>query len=188
LTARQRVRRWAQVSALGGFFASALAVAAPSAAALARCAAIAEPGARLACYDALSGVKSDSKTAAASPAAVAAPTPAAGASAPAPAPAPAAASSFASDPQNFGLTEAQRAPASLQAGPKSIEAHVTKMNETRQGSASAVLDNGQIWVFVDGEQEADVRPQDLITIKRGALGSFVLVTRSHHSYHVRRIQ
>jgi hypothetical protein len=51
-----------------------------------------------------------------------------------------------------------------------------------------VLDNGQTWVFVDSDQDAGLRAQDQITIKRGGLGSFLLVTTSHRSYHVKRAQ
>jgi hypothetical protein len=69
-----------------------------------------------------------------------------------------------------------------------IKARIAKVNETRWGSASVVLDNGQIWVFIDNEQDAGLAPQDPITIKRGAVGSFLLVTPAHHSYHVRRTQ
>jgi hypothetical protein len=192
--------RLAQLTTLGAIFASAFSAAAPSAADLAHCAGIADPAARLACYDALSADKAEGKLSAASPPAGSGAT-AATSTAPAPiAPAtavpsasaassaPAAPSRVASDPQNFGLTEAQRAPAQLQAGPKSINARIAKINENRWGPASAVLDNGQIWVFIDDAQDAGLKPQDPITIKRGAVGSFLLVTPAHHSYHVRRTQ
>jgi len=92
------------------------------------------------------------------------------------------------DLKNFGLTETQIAPEKAQAAPTSIKARIASISETRWGPVSAVLDNGQTWVFVDNEQQAGLRPQDPITIKRGALGSFVLVTPSHQAYHVRRAQ
>jgi len=190
----QGARPLARLTTLVGIFASAFSPAAPSAADLARCAGLEDPAARLACYDALSGHKAAGKGPAASaavpPGAVAAsstlPAPAAPATTAPPAPAPTA--PFSSDPKNFGFTEAQRAPASSQSAPKAIEARIAKINEPRWGPASAVLDNGQTWVFVDDEQDANLRPQDPITIKRGTLGSFLLVTSSHHSYHVKRTQ
>jgi len=163
--------RFAQLTALGGFFASAFSAATPSAD-LARCASIEDSAARLACYDALSGANAHGNPTASSQ----------------PAAASAAASTFSADPQNFGLTEAQRAPAQAQSGPKSIQARVAKIDESTDGHAAAVLDNGQTWVFIDGEQDAGLKPQDPITIRRGALGSFLLITPSHHSYHVRRTQ
>jgi hypothetical protein len=190
----QGARPLARLTTLVGIFASAFSPAAPSAADLARCAGLEDPAARLACYDAISGHKAAGKGPAASPAvpsgAVAASStlPAPAAPAIAAPPAPAIAAPFSSDPKNFGFTEAQRAPASSQSAPKAIEARIAKINEPRWGPASAVLDNGQTWVFVDDEQDANLRPQDPITIKRGALGSFLLITPSKHSYHVRRTQ
>lgn len=200
----QGARPWAPLTTLVGIFASAFSPAAPSAADLARCAGLEDPAARLACYDAISGHKAAGKGSAASPAvppgaaaasstlpapaapAIAAPATAAPTVAVPPAPAPA--TPFSSDPKNFGFTEAQRAPASSQSAPKAIEARIAKISETRWGAASAVLDNGQTWEFIDGAQDAGLRPQDPITIKRGALGSFLLITPSKHSYHVRRTQ
>jgi hypothetical protein len=199
------VLRFTQLTTLGLSLASASSAAVPSAADLARCASIADPTARLACYDAINGQYAAGKPTGAAPAAAgvtAAPSttaapattraPAVAATAESPtlaaAPAPAAASTFSSDPQNFGFTEAQLAPATLKAGPKAIEARVAKIEQSTYGRALAVLDNGQTWVFIDGEQNADLRPQDPITIRRGSLGSFLLITPSHHSYHVRRTQ
>jgi hypothetical protein len=178
-----------------GWSASGFSAPAPTAADLARCANIADSAARLACYDAVTANKSNATAAAAAtttPAPAAAPAPAAtpapsAPSAPA-APTPAAAA-FSSDPKNFGFTEAQRAPAAAQAAaPKAITAHIAKVIDTRWGPSYAVLDNGQTWEFVDSDQQAGLRPQDAVTIKRGTLGSFLLVTPSHHSYHVRRTQ
>jgi hypothetical protein len=175
------VLRLAHLTTLGGIFASAFSAAAPSAADLAHCAGIADPAARLACYDAISGNKSDGRPTAASP--PGAPAPAA----PAPAlpPAPAAAT-FSSNPDNFGFTEAQRAPAAARAAPQAITARIAKIVDTPLGQSYAVLDNGQTWVFIDSDQDAGLRPQDPITIKRGTLGAFLLITSSHHSYHVKR--
>jgi len=178
--------------------ASAFAAAAPTAADLARCASIADPTARLACYDSINGDHAAGKPTAASPPAAAGTTAAPSntravaepmtAVPPVAAAAPAAPSTFSSDPQNFGLTEAQRAPAQLQAGLQAIKARIAKINESAYGRTVALLDNGQTWVLIDAEQSGDLRPQDPITIKRGALGSFLLITPSHHSYHVRRTQ
>jgi hypothetical protein len=69
-----------------------------------------------------------------------------------------------------------------------LQAHVAQFTDNRVGHSYAVLDNGQTWMFVDGADDAGLRPGDAVTIKRGALGSFVLLTPSRHSYHVRRTQ
>jgi hypothetical protein len=190
--------------------ASAWPAAAPTAADLARCAAMTAPDARLACYDSLS-------TPPASPAAPAAPTASASAppapvinAVPAPAPpaatpapavlAPAAASSVpastgntassaapADDPQNFGFTQAQ-VQAHTQAPPppglQSIQAHLTNVLTDRQGNGYVLLDNGQIWTY-QGD-DGRMRPGEPVTIKRASLGSYIMVTQSKRSYHVTR--
>jgi hypothetical protein len=48
------------------------------------------------------------------------------------------------------------------------------------------LDNGQVWTF--NAPEALIRVGDTITIKRGALGSFLLTTPAHHTYKAQRSQ
>jgi hypothetical protein len=177
---------------------AAFSATSPTAGDLARCAGIAAPDARLACYDALAG-RSAPATAAAPTATLPAPAPpTAGAAtsatpaAPAAPPAPAPVSSFASDPRNFGLTEAQQhaqaQPHAAPEGPASVQARVTKLIDNRAGRAYVVLDNGQTWVFVDAADDARLSPGDPVTIKRGSLGSFLMLTPSKHSFHVRRTQ
>ena len=192
--------RLARITLLLGISVSAFSATSPTAGDLARCAGIAAPDARLACYDALAGRSA--------PAAAAVPTrtppapapapPTAGAAtnatpaAPAATPAPTPTASFASDPRNFGLTEAQQhaqaQPHAPPEGPASVQARVTKLIDNRAGRAYVVLDNGQTWVFVDAADDARLGPGDPVTIKRGALGSFLMLTPSKHSFHVRRTQ
>ena len=86
-------------------------------------------------------------------------------------------------PQNFGLSKhEQTAPEQ----PQEIRASVTQVSSDRQYNVYATLDNGQIWTFNDSD--ATLRSGDPVSIKRGALGSYLLVTADHHSYHVRRVQ
>ena len=165
------------------------------------CVAIASSEARLACYDKLAGRSADGTGTRAMPA----PTPAAS-SAPAreippavgpsavaatatTAPAPSIAAAAEPDPavaaQNFGLSSAQLR--SAPHGPQSIEARITQVGVDRGLRSYAVLDNGQTWLSTDGSMELD--SGENVTIKRAALGSFMLVsTTSKHSYHVRRIR
>jgi hypothetical protein len=179
-----RALRPVQVTTILGSFALALVAAAPSAADPERCTDIADPIARLACYDAVNGYTADRKpTTTAASSAMPAPAPPATAVSPAP-----AATSASSHRPGFGFTEAQRAPAQAQTEPQAIQARIAKIDVTRWAPASALLDNGQTWVFVDDGQDAGLKPQDPITIKRGTAGSYVLVTAAHHSYHVRRTQ
>lgn len=193
-----------------GVSVSAWSASVPTAADLARCAAMPAADARLACYDSLSPPSAGTAppAAAAVQGAVAvpatpspaAPAAAASASAPATAPAPvraaapapasapvpaaAPAPAAADDPRNFGLTPAQvRA---TPPGPQSIQARVTKISRNRFGSAYLVLDNGQTWSYTD--EDSRVGPGDLVTIKRAMLGSFLMITPSKRSYHVERVQ
>lgn len=158
--------------------AAAAAATAVRAEDLAHCAAIEAPDARLACYDALAhrAVK-PSASVAAKPSAVAAEKPSAAA-----APASAAAIS-AQDPNNFGLSLAQQHMAF--AGPTSIKARVEAINSGPNGQTYIVLDSGQTWSM--GENDGWLSKGDAVTIKRAALGAFLLTAPSNHSYHVRRV-
>jgi hypothetical protein len=51
-----------------------------------------------------------------------------------------------------------------------------------------VLEGGQTWVLTELLDDPRLGPGDLVTIKRGALGSFMMTTPSKHQYHVRRIE
>jgi len=184
--------------------ASAWPAAAPTAADLARCAAMTAPDARLACYDSLSAPAASAATPA--PAAPAAPTasapalpppaptapPAATPAPPVPAPAPATSAPASSavpadDPQNFGFTQAQ-VQAHTQAPPppglQSIQAHIANVLTDRQGNGYVLLDNGQMWTY-QGD-DGRMRPGEPVTIKRASLGSYIMVTQSRRSYHVTR--
>jgi hypothetical protein len=71
------------------------------------------------------------------------------------------------------------------AGPASIKAIVSQITEDRLNHVYLVLDNGQTWEFT--ETDPRVRPGDTVTIKRAALGSFLMLTPSRHSYRVERL-
>jgi len=141
---------------------------------LARCAAIDDANARLACYDALAGRKSQD---------VAQTTVTPSATASTAAPAPPAAPDPAAAAQKFGLSNVQQHKADE--GPNAIEAHVTKALVDRNRRAYLLLDNGQTWLVTDDEVQLD--DGEAVTIRRAALGSFMLTSASHHSFHVRRI-
>ena len=144
---------------------------------LARCAAIAGADQRLACYDTL--------------ARRALPPPPLPAAAPATAPAaaqtaaPVAASSAAANPApaNFGMSpHEQTAPDQ----PQAIKARVTQITTDRQYNVHVTLDNGQVWTF--NASDSPLRAGDAVTIKRSALGSYLLATADHHSWHAQRLQ
>lgn len=168
---------------------SAGALPAPSNADMARCAAIDAPDARLSCYDALAhrpAVNNQNNLIGTAPA-VNATAAASGASSAAVVPAPAAqppatVASIAADPKNFGLTAVQTHTADL--GPKSITAHISYVSSDQSGRTFVVLDSGQTWTVMDSD--GFLSNGDAVTIKRAALGSFLMMTPSNHSYRVRR--
>jgi len=118
----------------------------------------------------------------AAPAPVAAPP----VSVPVPAPAAAApAAAGAADGGNFGLSAAQQKIAPT--GPESIQAKVDHVYVNNASKSYVALDNGQTWTSTDGN--FDLFDGESVTIRRAALGSFMLVsTKSKRTYHVRRVQ
>jgi pyruvate/2-oxoglutarate dehydrogenase complex dihydrolipoamide acyltransferase (E2) component len=194
----RRAVHLAHITVLLGISLSASAATAPNPADLARCAGIAAPDARLACYDALSrsaerAVPAATATPAPAPASGTTPPPAAAAAAaaatatptaPALPSAPPSTPASASDARNFGLTQAQvhKSPE----GPAAIEAHIAKIINNPYARDYVVLDNGQTWTYTDSDEDARLAPGDQVTIKRASLGSFLMRTPSKHAYHVRR--
>ena len=162
---------------LGFLPLTSLAASAVNTSDLARCAAIAGADQRLACYDTL--------------ARRALPPPAAAAAAPSVAPAaaqavaPVAASGAATNPppQNFGMSRHEQTAPSQ---PEAIKALVTQITTDRQYNVHVTLDNGQIWTF--NASDSPLRAGDAVTIKRSALGSYLLSTADHHSWHAQRLQ
>ena len=165
------------------------AVAAPSNDDMARCAAITAADTRLACYDTLAHRPADKvPRVVATPPATSAPTaPATATAAATAAAAPAQASAAIpnpADPKNFGLTAAQQHTTDL--GPKSIAARISIVSSNQAGQTVVVLDSGQTWTVMDNDGR--LTSGDAITIKRAALGSFLMVAPSNHSYRVRRLK
>jgi hypothetical protein len=156
------------------------AAAAPPAAELARCAALSDTSERLACYDSL-----ECATKSAADERLACYDALAKSKAPQPQPAPvlaAAAATASNDPSSFGLTKHDTAPQ----GPKKIKARVASVTEDRHGNVTVVLDNGQTWAV--HELDPLLRSGDEVTIRRAALGSYLMTTAARHSYRVQRLQ
>ncbi len=122
---------------------------------------------RLACYDALAKAKSSPSKPAAAAAAVVAGAQTAG-----------------DDVSSFGLT--QHATLAAAQDPQKIRAKVASLTEDRHGNVTVVLDNGQTWAV--REPDPRVQAGDTVTIRRGALGSFLMTTPARHSYRVQRLQ
>jgi hypothetical protein len=168
------------------------AMAATSDSDMLRCAAIAARDARLDCYDALTHQLSSKAAApvAALPAMPPAPAPApasaraaASADTPAASQAPAAAV-VASDPKNFGLTAAQQH--TLDLGPQMITSNISILSSNQKGETVVVLENGQTWSLTDND--GWLATGQAVRIKKAAMGSYLMLIPSNHSYHVRRLK
>jgi hypothetical protein len=132
------------------------------------CAAIAADPARLACYDEIFRREPGAASSA-------------------------AAAATASNPEaDFGLTEsAKRArdPEKAQEEvPQSITSKVTAVSRRATGELVVTLENGQVWTQVSVDQRARVAAGDTVTVKKGALGSHLLVTAGRYATNVRRVR
>jgi hypothetical protein len=145
--------------------------------ALARCAAIAASGDRLACYDALAAgrgkVASPSTAASVTPPAAVPPS----AAAPQPQPAP--------TKEDFGLSTAQKQKAQPQKQIESIQASVAGLGTSAIGRMLVNLDNGQSWELDSADPLLAVG--NVVRIERGAMGSFILTTPTRRTHHARRL-
>lgn len=161
-----------------------LAITSPAAAqgtaSLQTCRALTDPGARLACYDAL---PLPPAPAAAPPAAAApprtAPAPAAAAVTPVP---PAAAAAAAQS--NFGL-ESKVA----QEAPDALDSFIEGRFEGWGGGSRIKLANGQVWQVTDGSQGYLIVTNPKVRVRRGVFGAFYMdIEGTNRSPKVRRVQ
>lgn len=179
-------------TSLGAVLLSATASAATvSSDDLSRCASIASPSTRLTCYDALAHRAPEpappaAASLSATPASVAPPAPAAPAATSTAVPSPAAVAAAASpdDAPSFGLSAVQRHVAVV--GPKQESGRIVSLGTNQAGHSTIVLDSGQTWTVLD--DDGWVSNGDQVTIKRAALGSYLMTTPSHHTYRVHRVQ
>lgn len=151
------------------------------------CAGIGEDSARLACYDrtfgrGLAPATAGPVTAAAVPAAAAA-----GTAAVVP-----AVDAAAKVQREFGLSETGKRALdenkSAPQAPESITARVKSSSRRPTGEQVFVLENGQVWVETETFTAARVQPGDAVTVRKGALGSYLLVTPKRMATHVRRLK
>lgn len=146
---------------------SLLYLLAPSLAAqpiLHACASMAEPAARLACYDK--------------------------AFPPPPAVHAAAAERAQAD---FGLAKPHEpllnpGQTHEQAAPERIESRVVKVEYGRAGQRSFTLENGQVWTQAESRSSGHVQAGDNVQLRKGLMGSYVLVTPAGVRLGVRRMR
>jgi hypothetical protein len=156
------------------------------------CAAEVSDAARLACYDAAFGrPEAPAGTRGGSP--VVAAAPAMAVTQPVPSSAPASAAALDANPAaDFGLSQqAIRARDPEQAeknDPEQITGTVAMVAYRPRGEMVVTLDNGQVWVQSQIDRKARLNDGDTVTIKKGALASYLLVTPSKVATRVKRVQ
>lgn len=170
-----------------------------------QCAALGDDAERLACYDrifrapagtvkAVTGAASTAVGAAAT--ITSAPAAKAGIATDAAAvrvPAASAAAPAATTPMDdFGLTEAAkqaRVPEEYREKlPESVSGKVVKVARQPAGEFVLTLDNGQVWTQLQVDLRARVAVGDTVTIRKAALGSYLLVTANRYATRVRRVK
>lgn len=160
--------------------------AASSGAATDDCRALADDARRLACYDQLFPPRDmPAQPATAQPLTPSTPQPgrsdagpAQDSSQPAATPGP-----------DFGFNQAQRRASGIADDPKdkeSISATVTAVRNMPGGQFVVTLDNAQVWRQSEADWWVSPKKGDRVTISRGILGSFMLLTADKMATHVRR--
>ena len=127
-----------------------------------RCAQVGDNTARLACYNQVFGKPAE--TAAVAPA----------------------------PKKEFGFTDKALArnggQSATSSAPDSVTAAVTSLARRRDGKFVVTLDNAQVWAQSEINSQADVEIGDSVVVRRGALGSYLLVTRAGIGTRVKRVK
>jgi hypothetical protein len=127
------------------------------------CATIAEPGRRLACYDAAFGQPAEIQVEARERA-----------------------------EQEFGLSDAERRARdpveATRVEPDRIEASVTKVRYGDSGERVVSLDNGQVWVTTERGSRGTIDVGERVAVRKAALGTHMLVTAARVPLRVRRVR
>jgi hypothetical protein len=156
---------------------SALAAVNAEAADDSTCPTIADPAARLACYDAVKPPHPASAAAPVARPAVAAPDPRPAIAANPPA-ASAPAAVKPSKPSRLALMLSPKSHADDgTAAPERVRATVTQV-QMRPVGQIITLDNGQVWQIPEYRRDPFVRAQDVVDVKAGSLGSFLMAPAS----------
>jgi len=151
---------------------------------LKRCRELADPRARLACYDALPLPKTPAP-AAPVPAAPAPAGRAPAASTPAAAPAPPPTLPPESREARFGIEQKAAAQEELPA----IQSHIPGLFEGWRPNMRIRLANGQVWQIADDSSRMMERQDPKVTVRRALLGAFFLdFEGDNRSPRVRRVQ
>ena len=107
-------------------------------------------------------------------------------------PAAAAAATAAAPQEQFGFTEKELArntgQSAVSAAAESVTAAITSLVRRHDGKFVVTLDNAQVWAQSEFNSQADVEIGDSVTVRRGALGSYLLVTKAKIGTRVKRVK
>lgn len=99
------------------------------------------------------------------------------------------ADTVAAPPVRFGLPEKEAPRQSGEnAAPASLNATITALSRQLDGKFVVTLDHTQVWAQTEFNSQADVQVGDAITVRHGALGSYLLVTKAGVGTRVRRVK
>jgi len=104
---------------------------------------------------------------------------------------PGAAAAATQPERNFGLSIAQQRaadPAAHRDELDRLDANVGDMRRLSTGAFVLTLDNGQQWQQAEVNSRARPKKGDRVSIRRGMLGSFFLVTPDNVATRVRRLK
>jgi hypothetical protein len=97
---------------------------------------------------------------------------------------PSAAAPAPSSPQSFGLYGAEH-PRPPPATP-ALEARIAALGKSAGDHMTVTLDGGALWELVD-DSDSLLAVGDTVTIKRAALGSYLMSTPTKRTHRVRRL-
>ncbi len=93
---------------------------------------------------------------------------------------------------DFGFTAAEvrtrAAHSATSDEPRAVAMTVVAVREEATGRFVATMDNGQVWAQTEADSRVRPRAGHAVTIKRGVLGSYLLVTDKGVGTRVRRIE
>ena len=80
-------------------------------------------------------------------------------------------------------------PAAPVLGVQSMQARVSTLGKSRGGHPTVTLDDGAVWELDDSDSgDPLLAGGDLVTIRRGSLGSFLMETPAKRTHRTHRIQ
>ena len=167
-------------------------------ASLTPCVEIADDAARLACYDRVAGrataapvtsAPAAAASATAAPTAAASATAAPATAAPATTVVPPATAASGNDPvAEFGLSQQAIKQRDPEGWVDSISGTVRGVTQNASGRYVVELDNGQVWAQAETDAYPVLKAGDAISIRRAAVGSFVLTGPRSVAWRVRRLR